>query len=200
MSGVEPQFQQSQQSDNKPKTFTLVLGGARAGKSDFAQNMAEEKGGAVVYVATAEVLDEEMALRVENHRRSRPQTWSTIEAPRELGRRLSEQTTRFDTVLLDCMTLLVSNVLSEWGEDPNFDESLEQGKERLLEELNVLMEWYAANNTDLIIVSNEVGLGLVPPYPLGRVYRDLLGWANKWLAARADTVYLVVAGIPLKIK
>ncbi len=174
----------------------LVLGGARSGKSTFAQRRAAELGGEqVLFVATAGAGDEEMRQRIEKHRRERPAGWPTLEAPQDVGRAIAAHGGAAKVVLVDCLTLLVSNRLGN-AEDP-FAPDLEVAVAAEVQELAACAGRVAG---DLIVVSNEVGLGLVPPYPLGRAYRDLLGLANQALAQKADEVYLLVAGIPLTIK
>jgi adenosylcobinamide kinase/adenosylcobinamide-phosphate guanylyltransferase len=175
----------------------LVLGGARSGKSTFAQRRAGELGGEqVLFVATAGAGDEEMRQRIEKHRRERPAGWQTLEAPQDVGRAIAAaQGGAVKVVLVDCLTLLVANRLGS-AEDP-FAPEVEEGVAEEVQELAACAERLAG---DLIVVSNEVGMGLVPPYPLGRAYRDLLGQANQALAQKADEVYLLVAGIPLAIK
>lgn len=174
----------------------LILGGARSGKSDYAQRLAGEMGRPVIYVATATAGDEEMAERIARHQAARPAHWRTVEAPVGVGRALAGVLEDGEVVLLDCLTLLVSNLLGELGETAGAD--VLAG--RVTAELEELLLVCAAHRAALIVVSNEVGMGLVPPYPMGRVYRDMLGRANQWLAARADQVVLMVAGIPVEVK
>lgn len=174
----------------------LILGGARSGKSDYAQRLAGEMGRPVIYVATATAGDEEMAERIARHRAMRPAHWRTLEAPTGVGQALAEHLDGGEVVLLDCLTLLVSNLLMELGETAEV--SVLEG--RVIAELEALLASCAARGAAFIVVSNEVGMGLVPPYPMGRVYRDVLGRANQWLAARADQVVLMVAGIPVEVK
>jgi len=150
----------------------------------------------VLYVATATAGDEEMAERIARHRAERPSHWRTLEAPMEVGRALGEVIGDAEVVLLDCLTLLVSNLTMELGEGVK-EEVLEQ---RVEAELEAILVACRARGATLIVVSNEVGMGLVPPYPMGRVYRDVLGKANQWLAARAGRVVLMVAGIPVEVK
>ncbi len=178
------------------KRLILVLGGARSGKSSLAEDLAMRLGGRVLYVATAEARDAEMASRIAHHQSRRPEGWSTLEAPREVGRTLAAAAADADVVLLDCLTLLLSNLMLDLGDDP--DE--EVASARLDSEIDSLLAAYERSRWSLILVSNEVGWGLVPPYPLGRVYRDVLGRAHQRLAAQADHVYLVIAGIPLDLK
>jgi adenosylcobinamide kinase/adenosylcobinamide-phosphate guanylyltransferase len=174
----------------------LILGGARSGKSEYAQRLAEEMGRSVLYVATATAGDEEMAERIARHRAARPAHWRTLEAPTDVGEALKAAIADARVVLMDCLTLLVSNLLMELGETAG-EEALAKQAVRELEEVLRVCE---AHGATLIVVSNEVGMGLVPPYPMGRVYRDALGRVNQWLADRADRVILMVAGIPLELK
>jgi adenosylcobinamide kinase/adenosylcobinamide-phosphate guanylyltransferase len=179
----------------------LVLGGARSGKSRFAQKLAGSLGKRVTYVAPLEPLDEEMRQRVELHRKSRPGEWHTLEAPTGVAKALREQIAQVDVVLLDCLTLLVSNIMGTDSGAAEFEEiDCDVAQKKLNAELKELLECIKQSSASLIIVSNEVGSGLVPPYPLGRAFRDLLGEANQYIAARADKVYLIVAGLPVEIK
>lgn len=184
--------------------LVLILGGARSGKSDFAEEMATETatelGTRVLFVATAEARDEEMRARIAAHRAARPPCWRTLEAPWEVGKALAGRKAPA-VVLLDCLTLLVSNHLGRLGSEvPYADDTYEKVRAALDRELVELVNWQEASGAHLIVVSNEVGLGLVPPFPLGRAYRDLLGWANRRLARRAHEVYLMVAGLPVEVK
>jgi len=175
--------------------ITLILGGARSGKSAYAEELAVEIGGRVLYVATAEIGDEEMAARIEKHRQLRPTHWQTLEAPRDVGARLAVAKPTPDAILLDCLTLLVSNIILAMEDQP---EAVVEAAVQA--ELEALLAARAKLDAPLIVVSNEVGLGLVPPYPLGRLYRDILGRANQRLAARADKVLFMVAGLPMTLK
>ena len=201
------------------KSFILILGGARSGKSSFAQSLATKLGGKVLFVATGQSLDEEMASRIEEHKRMRPKNWRTLEIDIKLGQQLKERIEDADVVLLDCLALLVSNVilnpslpLSLRAERSNLL-ALKAGSVKNLEridfaeaekqvttEVKELIECINRHQGIFIVVSNEVGLGLVPENKLGRVYRDLLGKANQLLAQHADEVYFMASGIPVKIK
>lgn len=174
------------------KRLTVILGGARSGKSDFAQALARKRGGdAVLFVATAEARDEEMRARIEAHRARRPGAWQTIEAPRDVALALQNVRSEPRVVVIDCLTLLVSNILLA-------DES--GAEARLTNEADALIAWQRSHATEMIVVSNEVGLGIVPEYPLGRAYRDRLGVFNQRVAREADDVFLIVAGLPVEIK
>lgn len=177
-------------------TLTFILGGARSGKSNFAQQLARERGGKVLFIATAQALDEEMRQRIQNHREQRPSEWVTIETPRDVVQAIPTELTSFQQVILDCLTLLVSNILLSCEENGVDDKKATQAVDQ---EVTAILNWIAAHSLDWIIVSNEVGLGLVPPYPLGRVYRDLLGRANQQIAQKAEEVYFMLAGMALPI-
>jgi len=196
------------------KKFVLILGGARSGKSRFAQDMAAKLGEKVLFVATGEPLDEEMALRIKEHKRVRPQNWRTLEINIGVGRNLKDQIGDAEVILLDCLTLLVSNILtkeggeSPYGCEPSFlrhceehsDEAISWAENRVMAEIEELIECIDSYEGNFIVVSNEVGLGLVPESKLSRIYRDILGRANQLLAQHADEVYFMVSGIPVKIK
>ncbi len=180
------------------KKLTMILGGGRSGKSTYAQNLAMEKSQKVLFIATAEALDDEMAARIKQHRKDRPQHWETLEIPHNVGLFLQKQSVDAEVILLDCLTLLVSNLILKQTLDVDHpDEELIRSQG--FEEIDVLNAVIQKSKADWIIVSNEVGLGLIPPYPIGRVYRDLLGSLNQILAAKADEVYFMVAGIPLPL-
>ena len=177
-------------------SITLILGGARSGKSTHAERLAQQLGGDhVLYLATAQALDQEMTDRIAHHRAQRPAAWTTLEAPLHPGQALRDLTSSPAVILLDCLTLLVSNLLLAHADD-----SQDAIQTLILQEIDDLVAAAQALNAHLIIVSNEVGMGLVPDNPLGRTYRDLLGRANQHLAARAHQVLFMVAGLPLTIK
>jgi len=181
-----------------PKQLTFILGGARSGKSSYAETLAAERGRQVLYVATAQAWDEEMALRIANHRAQRPATWQTLEAPQTVGPAITTalQAHPPDVVLIDCLTLLASNIITALPESANELEATAA----LLMEVDALLTAYAQSDATWLVVSNEVGLGIVPAYPLGRLYRDALGRANQRLAAVADEVLFMVAGLPMVVK
>ena len=178
--------------------ITLLLGGVRAGKSTAAVRRAREtldpRG--VLFAATAEAGDDEMRRRIDAHRRERPADWDTLESPRELVRDLESSLAGRvrDVIVIDCLTLWVSNLLLAWEGEPDAEKRIAGEAERLAE----LMRRHPS--TWWIVVSNEVGLGVVPPTSLGRAYRDALGRTNQIVARAADEVILMVAGIELAIK
>ena len=174
-----------------------MLGGARSGKSAFAERLAAlrqaQEGGRVLYIATAEALDADMERRIANHRRQRPPEWDTLEEPLKLPDVLPSALDGYDTCLLDCLTLWVSNLLLSMEDNPN-------AEQEILSAAHQLMEAHEQSPATWIVVSNEVGLSVVPSTRLGAVYRDALGRVNQTVAARADKVYFMVAGLALEMK
>lgn len=179
---------------------TLITGGARSGKSGYAQELALKSPQPVLFVATAEAGDEEMRRRIEAHKEARPEAWRTLEAPLNIGDRIWRETGDFPTVVVDCITLLVNNVLMKYAEDDGELNQPQLAEAAVTAEVAALAECMNWSSANFIIVTNEVGLGLVPAIPLSRLYRDVLGQANRLLAEQADEVYLMVAGLPVKIK
>lgn len=174
----------------------LVLGGARSGKSAFAVREAgrDER---VLFVATAEPGDEEMRRRIARHRRDRPAGWDTIEAPREPVEAVRAALDGHHAVLLDCVTLWVSNLLLDFGDGEDVDGG---APARILERVDALAGLAHGSPARWLIVSGEVGSGVVPATRRGRRFRDVLGWANQRLAAGADRVYRLTAGIPVELR
>ncbi len=188
----------------------VILGGARSGKSVFAERLAASSGRSVAFIATATASDDEMRERIARHRASRPKGWHTLEEPLDLARAVRQAAELADVVLLDCVTLWLGNVLlqasGQYEKDDEgeveFHTTSRLFDERALKEIEALLAVVKslAPNKTLIVVTNEVGLGVVPAYPLGRLYRDTLGYVNQRLAQAADHVYLMVAGIAVDIK
>ena len=164
----------------------LVIGGARSGKSRFALDRAAKLGRPRVFIATAEAGDDEMAARIARHRADRPRGWRTVEEPRRLAQALS----RFKggVVLVDCLTLWLANLMND---DAEFDPA--PSVEKLLRSLR-------ARRAAVVVVTNEVGFGLVPESPLGRAFRDAAGLMSQRVAEAADEVHLLVAGRALRLK
>jgi adenosylcobinamide kinase/adenosylcobinamide-phosphate guanylyltransferase len=171
----------------------LIIGGARSGKSDYAQQLAARMRGKVLFCATAEPLDEEMKTRIAAHKKSRPPEWGDLEAHRNVGASLEKSSGSYNTIIIDCVTVLVANCLGDV-------DSPEQSDLSVLEEISRLMKVLVQREANYILVTNDVGSGLVPDNRLGRIYRDALGRANQMLAGCADEAYLMVAGLPVKIK
>jgi adenosylcobinamide kinase/adenosylcobinamide-phosphate guanylyltransferase len=179
----------------KDKQLILILGGARSGKSAFAQRLAQRKGQQILFVATAEADDQEMQERIKRHQANRPREWHTVEEPLHLERILTENT-QYDLILIDCLSLWVSNLLCHQDE-PLVNTTKES---TILATTSRLLDIYKQSQATLLLVSNEVGMGVVPPYPLGREFRDIQGQVNQLIASRADQVYLVVAGLAVALK
>jgi adenosylcobinamide kinase/adenosylcobinamide-phosphate guanylyltransferase len=171
----------------------LITGGGRSGKSRFAQKLAAESGGRVLFVATAEARDEAMRRRIEAHRRSRPENWETLETPLGISAVIKGYTAGADVVVIDCITMLVSNTML-------LERNMDAAEEAALKEIQSLVDRMSGTEATFIIVTNELGSGLVPDTELGRRYRDCLGRANQILAGHADEVYLMVAGLPVRLK
>lgn len=185
----------------------LILGGARSGKSSFAEQLAKDLRvdlkTNVAYIATSIAFDDGMKDRIKKHRESRPADWYTIEQYKnfkEIEKR--EEFTNSNVILLDCMTLMVSNLLLEYQGD--FDkittDEIDQLEKYIIEQVDELLSVCNIEEKEFIVVSNEVGLGLVPSYKLGSIFRDIAGRINQRLAKEAKEVYLLTAGIPLKLK
>ena len=171
-------------------SIVLVLGGVRSGKSRYAQQLAE-RSSRVAFIATAERRDdEEMRRKIDRHRAERPAHWITVEEPLELGRAVQSMEHVCDAILIDCLTLFSSNLLEACGDDAV----------SLQAHIDDLCEALTASPCEVILVSNEVGSGVVPAYALGRRFRDLVGEMNQRVAAVADTVLLMIAGLPLPLK
>jgi len=171
------------------KKIIFITGGARSGKSDFAMKLAQRFAGRKAYLATARALDEEMADRIQKHKRNRPKDWQTLEEPLQVAKVLKERADHFSVILLDCLTLWISNsMMAKWGE------------KKILREADRLLEASQDMKGTVIIVSNEVGLGIVPDNPSARIFRDLSGLIHQKVAGQADEVYLMVSGLPLQLK
>jgi adenosylcobinamide kinase/adenosylcobinamide-phosphate guanylyltransferase len=172
-----------------PRTITLVLGGARSGKSRYAQELAA-KFRSVVFLATLRPMDAEMRRKIAHHRRERPSAWKTVEVPLRLAEAIRSESAHADVLLIDCFTLFVFNMMrvARRAEAHNHKHVRE------------LCEAIRSSSASVIAVSNEVGSGIVPAFRSGRVYRELLGQLNQEVAAIADNVVLMVAGLPVLLK
>jgi adenosylcobinamide kinase/adenosylcobinamide-phosphate guanylyltransferase len=167
----------------------LIIGGARSGKSIYAQELASNLSKKIVYIATGEGLDGEMRKRIKKHKKLRKTEWKTIEEPRNIDKAVLNLKGRKILVLIDCLTLLTSNLL------------LEGLREReILRKIRDLLKTLKKKKFQAILVSNEVGLGIVPDNKLGRDFRDILGRVNQIAAQSAEKVYLMVSGLPVKVK
>lgn len=180
----------------------MVTGGARSGKSRYAEQLAAQAGERILYLATARAVDGEMEERIARHKAQRPAAWQTMETPLNLAGVIEAEAERYDGLLLDCLTVFLTNrILAhpvDWDK-PGRDQ-LNRIETELLDEVEAIAQAARQTSTPLIVVTNEVGFGIVPLSPLARFFRDCAGRANQRLAEAATSVFLVVAGIPLRIK
>jgi len=167
----------------------LILGGARSGKSALAIELAKKQRGRVAYIATGPACDEEMRQRIKLHKKSRPKNWFTLEAQKNLTANLKKIPKNCDGVIIECIATHVSNLMMA-----DFSDS------KILTDIKSALAQLKKLNKKIFIVSNEVGSGVVPPSELGRRFRDIVGNVNQVIAKRADEVYLVTAGLPVKLK
>ncbi len=167
----------------------FITGGCRSGKSRYALQYANRHFSKKLFLATCEVLDEEMARRVENHKKVRGPEWTTIEEPVDIIKKIREYGRDGEVILIDCLTLWLYNLLMKWDNDL-----------RVIDETEKLIDNVKQSPTSIILVSNEVGMGIVPADPLSRRYRDLLGMMNQRIAEALDTVIFMVSGIPIFLK
>ena len=177
----------------------LVTGGSRSGKSTFAEELLKDKD-EVLYIATAIVTDGEMADRIEKHKVRRNTNWSTFEGFKDLDKAVTATSSEY--ILLDCVTVMTTNSMFEKERD--FDNitqvEIDNLESEIHKQFDFLIEAVKRENKTIVLVTNEVGSGLVPEYKLGRIFRDIAGRVNQKLGALSDEVYLVTCGIPLKIK
>lgn len=184
----------------------LVLGGARSGKSEFAEKlMAKIAKGNLGYIATSQILDDEMKYRVILHQKRRPPEWKTYEIMHEAGQEMEKVLKSADSILFDCITMYVNNMLMDHlshvsGETLGVSD-LEMLQKNLKQDLDMLFSHVeACQGKTIVFVSDELGMGIVPANAMSRVYRDLVGLANQYVAAKSDQVYLSVAGITMELK
>ncbi|HKW91116.1 MAG TPA: bifunctional adenosylcobinamide kinase/adenosylcobinamide-phosphate guanylyltransferase [Methylomirabilota bacterium] len=167
----------------------LVLGGARSGKSRYAVAHGRQMNGSIAFLATARAVDADMAARIARHRADRPSAWRTIEEPLDLAAACRRAATDHDLIVVDCVTVWIANLMERGDDDAAVlaaaDDLAKLARERVV---------------SIVLVSNEVGEGVHPPSALGRRFRDLLGSVNQRLAAAADRVVLMVAGLPMTVK
>jgi adenosylcobinamide kinase/adenosylcobinamide-phosphate guanylyltransferase len=171
------------------KKIIFITGGARSGKSHFAQELAQKFPGPKAYLATAQALDEEMAERIRRHQKNRSADWKPLEEPLRVAECLEGHGDHFSLILLDCLTLWISNLMMAGSDEP-----------RILDETDRLLKACHKVKCSLIIVGNEVGMGIVPDNPQARVFRDLSGLIQQKVAQAADEVFLMVSGLPQKLK
>lgn len=183
--------------------IVLVTGGARSGKSNFAEEYCKTYNDSVAYIATAQILDDEMRDRVIKHREQRSSKWSTWEVNSNLFIEISKIADTCDVALLDCITIMILNLMY-CDEEADYDnmtmDEINKVEGLIKEEFKRVIDYVSNSQMDMIMVTNEIGLGIVPENRLSRVYRDIVGRINQQCAKAADEVYLVTCGIPMKIK
>lgn len=174
----------------------LVTGGARSGKSLFAEKYAIAQGGHMAYIATAQIYDDEMKSRVALHRQRRADQWQTFEAPYDAHQAIEVAAKEAQVILFDCLTLYTSNLLLA----PNSVNQQKDKSQYIMEQIDKLLNSARETQITVLFVTNEVGMGIVPDNALARQYRDIAGMVNQKVAAYADEVYLVVSGLAVEIK
>ena len=180
--------------------IVFVIGGARSGKSKFATELAKKGAKEVVYIATARAQDEEMKLRIKKHIRSRPRDWKTIEEPLDLPRAIRNIKGKGKVVIIDCITLYISNILLKGYSEKKKPHEINRLNDWILKEAGKMVSAINASPHTFIIVSNEVGMSIVPENRLARLFRDIQGESNQIISRNADSEYMVIAGIATKIK
>lgn len=178
----------------------MVTGGARSGKSTFAEKLCKEIDKKAVYIACAKITDDDMAERVARHRSQRPAEWETVEQYKDFGG-ISKKA-ECDVYILECVTTMITNLM--FDEDIDYDkcseDEIQNIEQKIHDEIKVMINEFKGSQKTLIIVTNEVGMGIVPAYRLGRIFRDIAGRMNRYIASCADEVYCIISGLPLKIK
>lgn len=182
--------------------ITLITGGARSGKSGYAENLAKKSTKNVAYLATAIPFDDGMKDRIKKHKKSRPSKWTTYEGYKDLHKLISEIAKEHDVVLLDCITVMITNLMFEYSRDweeishKDVDKIEEEIKSQIVELMQVIRKY----NIWCIMVTNELGMGIVPEHRLSRIFRDIAGRINQMIGVEADEVYFTVSGLPMKLK
>lgn len=180
----------------------LVTGGARSGKSNFAESLCIKQNNKTSYIATSVAFDDEMKNRVKKHQESRPKEWKTYEIYKDIYSIVEELDKNYNTVIMDCITLMINNLMFNYGieVDKANSKELDELENYIKDQLIKLLEAVKKTNLYFVIVSNEIGMGIVPENKLARIYGDFVGRANQLISKYSDEVYFVVSGIPMKVK
>jgi len=180
--------------------IVMVTGGARSGKSSFAENYCKDTGDKVTYIACAIITDDEMAKRIEKHKEQRPTEWATIEQYKGLGNVINEVDNR--VFMLDCITTMITNLMFDYDLDYDTcsEDEIQLLEDNIKSEIVDLLSSFKQSEKLLVLVANEVGLGLVPEYRLGRIFRDIAGRMNQCIAQAADEVFFIASGLPIRLK
>ena len=178
-------------------SLILITGGARSGKSRYAVELAKQKGDKVAFIATAIAGDEEMTRRIRMHQSARPSNWTTIEESINVAQAVADAAANHATIIVDCLTLLITNLVFEPPYQGEIDDEKEQ---KIYAAVKQIIETTKNIEATVIIISNELGMGLVPEDALARRFRDIAGRANQLMAEAADEAYVCISGIPMRIK
>ncbi len=181
----------------------LITGGARSGKSSFSEELAKSYGSKILYIATAVAFDGEMKDRIRKHQEVRPKNWTTIESYKDVSKIIESYGDKYNCILLDCITVMLTNLMMEYfNYDMEYLGTKDYNKVEvfLKSQIDEMIDAIADANVDTILVTNELGWGIVPENPVARAFRDIAGRMNQIIGRRADQVYLTVCGIPMKIK
>lgn len=188
---------------NRSSRIILITGGARSGKSSFAEKFTANISDKVAYIATALPFDEGMKDRIKKHRESRPKTWTTYEVYKNIYKYIDEISINHDVILLDCVTILVTNLMFENSELSWEDierDKIDEIEKDIKAQVSLLIKKIKDTGINCVLVTNEVGMGIVPENRLSRIFRDIAGRINQFIASNSDEVYFTVSGIPTKIK
>jgi len=182
--------------------MTLVTGGARSGKSSFGESIFNNMQGEILYIATAQAFDDEMKDRIKKHQQDRPSNWTTLEGYKDLADKIQPYRGKVSGVFLDCITIMVTNLMLD--EDVNWDnispEVANEIEKKIMKEIQQLIKATKELEVPVVFVTNEIGMGIVPENKMSRIFRDIAGRMNQYLGREVDKVYLVVCGVPIKIK
>lgn len=178
-------------------SLILITGGARSGKSRYAVELAKQRGGKVAFIATAIAGDEEMTQRIRLHQSVRPSDWTTVEEYINVAQAIADAASNHETIIVDCLTLLITNLVFE----PPYREEIDDAKEQnIYAAVEQIIENTKSVEATVIVISNELGMGLVPEDALARRFRDIAGRSNQLMAEAADEAYVCISGIPMRIK
>ncbi len=186
----------------KTGRLVLISGASRSGKSTYAEKLAAKKGTKIAYLATAQALDEEMKVRIEQHKQIRPKNWQTFEEPLNIFEVIEKNQRIYDTWLFECITLYISNLMFSQAHTADVGDNFISAELQnyVLHKIDTLIQTVKTSPITMIAVTNEVGWGIVPADALSRAYSDIVGKANQKLASAAEEVYLVALGIPVRLK
>lgn len=182
----------------------MVTGGARSGKSAFAEQMANRIGSEVLYIATAVPFDEEMKDRIKHHQQGRPKKWETYEGYKNLDKVLIDKGQTFQCIIMECLSVWLTNHMLDFSNEADYDtmrqETIDCFETQIKNDLNKIIDAVSKTQATMIFVTNEIGLGLVPEGRLSRIFRDIQGRMNQLIANASNEVYFIISGIPMRVK